>query len=208
MAFKQPNLVHSDDTSVAAAASDLLERRCHGTTARPSDFKVLWMDDDCALVKRNAFSYGGSNYSGSVYLVDCKTGGSTLSRASRLERVVHVCGKHGFCLPKNYTGGYGRLTADILHDLIVVAPLDFMVWKAEVARAGKARSERARVEKAYHEKRDPLIEAMDRTVGDLLEAAAVGFVPDIVEAAHEYRSASATLDAFPATLDAFIAAQE
>ena len=207
MAFKQPNLVHSDDPATAAAASDLLERRCHGTTSWPANMKVLWMDDDCALVKQNAFSYGGSNYSGSVHLVDCATGGSFISSVS-LSRVVHVCGKNGFCLPKNYAGGYGRLTAAILHDLIVVAPLDFLVWKAEVVRTGKAHSERARVEEAYHEKRDPLIEAVERTLGDLLEAAVVGFVPAIVEAAHEYRSADAAFDAFPATLDAFIAAQE
>ena len=66
MTFKQPNLAHSDDPAIAAAASDLLERRTHGTTTCPSDLKVLWMDDDCALVKRNAFSYEGSGYSGSV----------------------------------------------------------------------------------------------------------------------------------------------
>ena len=207
MAFKQPNLVNSDDPATARNAEALLKRRCHGTTTSPRDLKVLWMNAECALVKQNAFSYGGSSYSGSVYLVDCATGGSFISSVS-LNRVVHVCGKNPFCVGQRYTGGHGRLTADILHDLIVVAPLDFMVWKAEVARAANASAERAQAAALYRANLEPLTQAVILAEGDLLEAAPLGVINDIMAAAHAYRDASDALNAFPATLNAFIAAQD
>jgi len=119
MAFKEPNLVHADNPNVAAAATRLLRRRNSGTTTRDSDCKVLWMGNKCALVKRNPFSYNGESYSGSVYVVDLERGGGIVSGG--LESRVHICGHKPFCAG-TFTGTYGRLTENIINELIVKAP--------------------------------------------------------------------------------------
>lgn len=129
MAFKEPNLVHSDDPNVAAAATRLLMRRNQGTTTGPSACKVLWMGNKCALVKRNPFSYNGESYSGSVYVVDLEQGGGLVSGDGSSR--VHICGHKPFCA-STFTGTYGRLTENILNELIVKAP---------GIHAAKARSE-------------------------------------------------------------------
>jgi hypothetical protein len=168
MAFKEPNLVYSDDPTVAAAATRLLRRRNSGTTTRDSNCKVLWMGAECALVKDNPFSYGGESYSGTVSIVSIQHG-------KYPEQKVHICGHQPFTVGRGYTGDYGRLSDTIFRDLIRQAPTVYAAIVASSETYKQEREERYGREKAERKQKEQelAVEASkqerDRTVASRME---------------------------------------